>query len=222
MFCLFSNFHSTIVEIISPRSILDNLSQYVTRAELIVAYVTQNLVKDDFRCWSLRDLFPKKHQQLVQALLSVTALISVLSRHNQCNGFALNKHALHPMNSAHVWRYIAGFMFYLYLILTYFSSVWERQTLPLISQSFFINVLEVIFGSSESNLWKKKLKMYIGDLLGYRWVNLIYLSLDKMAAILQMIFSYAFLWMKCFVICFKFHWSLFLRVKLTITQHWLI
>ena len=44
--------------------------------------------------------------------------------------------------------------------------------------------------------------------------------LDKMATISQMVFSDAFLWMKWFVFWLKFHWSLFLRVQLTITQHW--
>ena len=39
--------------------------------------------------------------------------------------------------------------------------------------------------------------------------------LDKMAAILQTIFSVAFSWMKSFVFWLKFHWSLFLRVQLT-------
>ena len=43
---------------------------------------------------------------------------------------------------------------------------------------------------------------------------------DKMAAILQTIFWDAFSWMKSFVFWLKFHWSLFLRVQLTIIQHW--
>ena len=47
-----------------------------------------------------------------------------------------------------------------------------------------------------------------------------HLPLDKMAAISQMMFSDAFSWMKSFVFWFKFHWNLFLRVQLTITQHW--
>ena len=33
-------------------------------------------------------------------------------------------------------------------------------------------------------------------------------------------FSDAFSWMKRFVFWFKFHWSLFLRDQLTMTQHW--
>ena len=44
--------------------------------------------------------------------------------------------------------------------------------------------------------------------------------LDKMATISQMIFSDAFSWMKNFVFWSTFHLSLFLRVQLTITQHW--
>ena len=42
----------------------------------------------------------------------------------------------------------------------------------------------------------------------------------QMAAISQTIFSDAFSWMKNFVFWIKFHWSLFLRVQLTIAQHW--
>ena len=60
-------------------------------------------------------------------------------------------------------------------------------------------------------------------LLAWHWVlviELTHLPLDKMAAISQTIFSKAFSWMKSFVFWFKFHWSLFLRVPLTIIQHW--
>ena len=44
--------------------------------------------------------------------------------------------------------------------------------------------------------------------------------LDKMADISQTILSGAFSWMKSFVFWLKFHWSLFLKVQLTISQHW--
>ena len=43
---------------------------------------------------------------------------------------------------------------------------------------------------------------------------------DKMAAIPQTIFSNAFSWMISLVFWFE-HWNLFLRVQLTISQHWL-
>ena len=44
--------------------------------------------------------------------------------------------------------------------------------------------------------------------------------LENMAAIVQTIFSDTFLWMKSFAFWLKFHWSLFLRVKLSLTRHW--
>ena len=50
-------------------------------------------------------------------------------------------------------------------------------------------------------------------------LSLTHLPLDKMAAISQTIFSDAFSWMKKFIFCLKFHWSLFLKVQLTITQN---
>ena len=43
---------------------------------------------------------------------------------------------------------------------------------------------------------------------------------DKIDAISQTTFSSAFPWMKMFEFRLKFHWSLFLRVHLTIFQHW--
>ena len=52
------------------------------------------------------------------------------------------------------------------------------------------------------------------------WHILTYLALDKMAAISQTPHSDAFCWMKTVVFWFEFHWSLFLRVQLTISQHW--
>ena len=44
--------------------------------------------------------------------------------------------------------------------------------------------------------------------------------LDKMAADSQTIFSDVFSWMKSFAFGLKFNWSLFLRVQLSISQHW--
>ena len=43
---------------------------------------------------------------------------------------------------------------------------------------------------------------------------------DKMAAVSQRTLSSAFSWMKMLEFWLRFHWSLFLRVKLTIIQHW--
>ena len=50
--------------------------------------------------------------------------------------------------------------------------------------------------------------------------RLTHLTLDQIDAISQMTFSNTFSWMKRFVFRFNFHWSLFLRVQLTISQHW--
>ena len=49
---------------------------------------------------------------------------------------------------------------------------------------------------------------------------LIHWSRDKMAAISQTTHSNVFSWTKKVEFCLKFHWSLFLRVQLTIFQHW--
>ena len=43
---------------------------------------------------------------------------------------------------------------------------------------------------------------------------------DKMAVVSQTTLSNAFSWMKMFEFRWRFHWSLFLRVQLTIFQHW--
>ena len=43
---------------------------------------------------------------------------------------------------------------------------------------------------------------------------------DKMAAVSQTTLSNAFSWMKMLEFRLKFHWSLFLRVQLTISNHW--
>ena len=50
-----------------------------------------------------------------------------------------------------------------------------------------------------------------------RWGSL---CRDKMAGILQTTLSTAFSWMKMLEFQLKFHWSLFLRIQLTILKHW--
>ena len=57
-----------------------------------------------------------------------------------------------------------------------------------------------------------------------RWAmfgkHLTHLSLGRMTAISQTISLDAFSWMKSFVFWFEFHWNLFIRVQLPITEHW--
>ena len=53
-----------------------------------------------------------------------------------------------------------------------------------------------------------------------RSIMLTHWGRDKMAAIFQTTFSNAFSWMKMYEFRLKFHCRLFLRVQLTIFQHW--
>ena len=60
-----------------------------------------------------------------------------------------------------------------------------------------------------------------------QWVNtfrhsrcLTHWGRDKMATIFQTTFSNIFSWMKMHELRLRFHWSLFLRVQMTIFQHW--
>ena len=51
-------------------------------------------------------------------------------------------------------------------------------------------------------------------------VSLTHLGRDKMAAVSQTTLSNAFSWMNMLEFRLRFQWSLFLRVQLTIFQHW--
>ena len=51
-------------------------------------------------------------------------------------------------------------------------------------------------------------------------ITLTHWGRDKMATVSQTTLSNAFSWMKMLEFRLKFHWSLFLRVQLTIFQHW--
>ena len=84
---------------------------------------------------------------------------------------------------------------------TQFSKIWIKMHLSL-KKTYFI------MSSAKCLPFRPILK------------ELTYLSLEKMAVILQTIFSNAFYRMKKFEFWLKFHWSSFLRVQLTITPHW--
>ena len=64
-----------------------------------------------------------------------------------------------------------------------------------------------------------RLLLYYPGVLQYR-VSLLNSPLDKMAAISQTTPSNSFSWMRMLEFLLKFHWNLFLRVQLTISQHW--
>ena len=52
------------------------------------------------------------------------------------------------------------------------------------------------------------------------WIRTWRIDRDKIADIFQPTFSNAFSWMEMYECRLRFHWSLFLRVQLTISQHW--
>ena len=82
--------------------------------------------------------------------------------------------------------------------------------------------------NAENTLIDELIYLSVVYMVGYlsTWVRfshvstLTYWGRDKMDAISQTTFSSAFSWMKMFEFRLKFHWSLFLRVQLTIIQHW--
>ena len=92
-----------------------------------------------------------------------------------------------------------------------------------------------VFTSLSSDLYMAYYnKFYLGTVVSWSFcehrrvlfINLKNLNLlthwgrDKMDAISQTTFSSAFYWMKMYELRLKIHWSLFLRVQLTIFQHW--
>ena len=71
--------------------------------------------------------------------------------------------------------------------------------------------LWVGWASAQNTKWKLR----SGEQLLTHWGR------DKMDAISQTTFLSAFSWIKMFEFRLKFHWSLFLRVQLTLFHHWL-
>ena len=63
------------------------------------------------------------------------------------------------------------------------------------------------------------LKPILTNVLIRRWM-LTQWGRYKMVAIFRTTYSNAFSWMKMYEFRLRFHWSLFLRVQLTISQHW--
>ena len=86
----------------------------------------------------------------------------------------------------------------------------------------------IIMTSSNGNIFRVTGPLW-GESTDDRWIVATVLSFllelthwgrHKMDAISQTTFSSAFSLMKIFELRLKFHWSLFLRVQLTIFQHW--
>ena len=90
----------------------------------------------------------------------------------------------------------------------FYKKLWFPSLVSAVK--YCINFIEFKFGS---------VSVYLSDEY-FCSILLTHFPLHKMAAISQTTFSHAFSWIKSFVFWFKFHWSLFLRVQLTISQHW--
>ena len=76
--------------------------------------------------------------------------------------------------------------------------------------------LQITHAAVTSSLYKYCLH----DPRSHRGCSLTHWARDKMAAFSQTTLSNALSWMKILEYRFKFRWSLFLRVLLTIFQHW--
>ena len=69
-------------------------------------------------------------------------------------------------------------------------------------------------------IYVMKLVSIITVVMSFLAISLTHWGRDEIDAILQTTSSSAFSWMKMFEFLSKVHWSLFLRVELTIFQHW--
>ena len=67
-------------------------------------------------------------------------------------------------------------------------------------------------------IWKQKKTFLI--LWFWLCCTLTHWVWDKMAAVSQTTLPNAFSWIKMLELWLRFHWSLFLRIQLTIIQHW--
>ena len=130
---------------------------------------------------------------------------------------------------------------------TWSTSVWEKITYGTIHRAFVISALtqpmslldavhdtsnplrtrmssacESLPCSADVNKGVRSTNETIFTRQAYNTMmaSLTHWGWDKMDAISQTTFSSAFSWMKMFEFRLKFHWRLFLRIQLTIFQHW--
>ena len=92
----------------------------------------------------------------------------------------------------------------------------------IILRAFFtkitISFIQIFQGHWANEL--KNIQIYFYVQMIAAWQGLTHWGRDKMAAISQTTSSSAFSWMKMFEFWLKFQWCLFLRVQLTLFQHW--
>ena len=135
------------------------------------------------------------------------------------------------------FKYIAMWHQHLKAYITVTSYKLHSMSIQWQVEHLFNNLFKLTKGTSKlcitSPLWGKPLvtirfcsqspvmcKMFSCHDITMSNMQLIHWGSDKMAAIFQTAFSNACSWMKIYELRLKFHWSLFLRVQLTIFQHW--
>ena len=90
-----------------------------------------------------------------------------------------------------------------------------------IQQVLLLRVLQFLHDFFHEGLIRSNLQGSCGPIKNLVHVIILtHWGQDKMAAVSQTMFSNAFSWMKMYEFHFKFHWSLFLRLQLTIFTHW--
>ena len=124
---------------------------------------------------------------------------------------------------------------FLYLLICIFPEHVTPMSNCILFETEILNVYKILIGSHISYMilrpdyeivdmvrdcpaWLnfKEVPKVFKDVHESMWTHF---PLDKMAAISQAIFSDALLRTRSFVFWFEIHWSLFRRVRLTITQH---
>ena len=111
---------------------------------------------------------------------------------------------------------------FLHFSFTCWIDCYEYKSIIKKLQSYFwflLHVSEFVDGNiPSSQLYIFAFLLHI-HLAVYRCM-LTHWGRDKMTAIFQTTFWNGFSWMKMYFYRLKFHWNLFLRVKLTIFRHW--
>ena len=100
-----------------------------------------------------------------------------------------------------IWQYLFG------------STLFQVMTCWLMAPSNYLNKCWLFIKGARA-------LGYSPQTISQVHMNLTHWGWDKMDAISQTTFSSTFSWMKMFEFRLKFHWCLFLRVELTIFQHW--
>ena len=95
---------------------------------------------------------------------------------------------------------------------------WRCQVINHLCPSCYTN--RIIYSTSPWSIDQQQVRLFLPTPMSSWRVHLRYWGRDKMAAISQTTLSDEFSCMKIHELRLIFHWALFLRVQLTIFQHW--